>query len=181
MEGEPSMLRTPFLFLLSAAAVFAQAAAPSDTLQALLAEVHQLRLDLQSTTVTAQRVQILLYRVQLQQATVTRASARADDAHGKVEDAKRNEARITQGLQQLQEQEARMTNDPTAPPDVAKQIHRQLLEAKQSLEIWQNDDQQWQAKEIEAQSQLRVEQARLNELQDTLDRLDKALANLSKQ
>jgi phage-related minor tail protein len=74
-----------------------------------------------------------------------------------------------------------MTNDPTAPPDVAKQIHRQLLEAKQSLEIWQNDDQQWQAKEIEAQSQLRVEQARLNELQDTLDRLDKALANLSKQ
>jgi hypothetical protein len=180
MEGEPSMLRTPFFFLLSAATVFAQAA-PSDTLQALLAEVHQLRLDLQSTTVTAQRVQILLYRVQLQQATVTRATARADDAHGKVEDAKRTQARVTQGLQQLQDQETRLTNDPTAPADVSKQIHRQLLEAKQSLEIWQNDEQQWQAKEIEAQSQLRAEQARLNELQDTLDRLDKALANLSKQ
>ena len=41
--------------------------------------------------------------------------------------------------------------------------------------------QQWQAKDAEAQSQLRAEKARLDELQDTVDRLDKALPILANQ
>jgi hypothetical protein len=39
-----------------------------------------------------------------------------------------------------------------------------------------NDQQQCQAREIEATSQLRDEQAKMNELQDQLDKLDKTLA-----
>ena len=70
------MLRCP-LVLLFAAAAFAQA--PVDPVQALLAEVHQLRMDLQATTITSQRVQILLYRVQIQQAAVIRAANHADE------------------------------------------------------------------------------------------------------
>jgi hypothetical protein len=45
----------------------------SQTLQALLLEVRQLRQDLQTTTVAAQRAQILLYRLQGQEAAVARA------------------------------------------------------------------------------------------------------------
>ena len=46
----------------------------SQTLQALLLEVRQLRQDLQTTTIAAQRAQILIYRLQGQEAAVARAS-----------------------------------------------------------------------------------------------------------
>jgi hypothetical protein len=53
-------------FVLASAVSFAQTASTdSQTLQALPAEVRQLRMDLQTTTVASQRVQIILYRLQL--------------------------------------------------------------------------------------------------------------------
>ena len=171
------MLRTPFsLFLLTAAALTqTQGAAPADPLQPLLAEVHQLRLDLQATTVTAQRVQILLYRVQLQQATTARVATRADEAHAKLADAQKQHARAAADLQQMQD----WTNSAT-DPEKAKVFRAQAADLKRQVEIWSADEQQWQAKDVEAQSQLRAEQAKLDELQDTLDRLDKALASVAK-
>lgn len=155
------MLRMPFSFFLLTAAALAQTStpAPADTLQALLAEVHQLRLDLQATTVTAQRVQILLYRVQLQQQSTSRAAARAQDCRDKLTDAQRNRARAAQSLQQSQD----LVNSAT-DPTMIKQLQFQIKEEKQTLEIWQNDEQQWQGKDVEAQSQLRAEQARLDQL-----------------
>jgi hypothetical protein len=173
------MHRLPFAFLFTAAAVFGQqqAPAPADTLQALLAEVHQLRMDLQSTTVTAQRVQILLYRVQLQQTTVNRASTHADEVHGKLAGAQQSRERVGQDLQRIQE----AINNPATDQNTVKQLQSRLVEMKKSVEMWQSEEQQWQAREIEAQSQLRNEQGKLSELQDTLDKLDKLLADLAKQ
>jgi len=49
----------------------------SQTLQALLGEVRQLRQELRSSTVAAQRAQILIYRVQAQQGAVNRVSQKA--------------------------------------------------------------------------------------------------------
>jgi hypothetical protein len=61
-------------FLLSSTLCFGQTTpSESQTLQALLLEVRQLRQDLQTTTVAAQRAQILLYRLQGQEAAVARA------------------------------------------------------------------------------------------------------------
>ena len=56
----------------------------SQTLRALLEEVRLLRQDLHTTTVTAQRLQIALYRLQLQDAAVARASSVVEKAHAKV-------------------------------------------------------------------------------------------------
>jgi len=56
----------------------------SQTLQALLSEVRQLRQDLQTTTIAGQRVQILIYRLQGQETAVARASQRLDEAREKV-------------------------------------------------------------------------------------------------
>jgi hypothetical protein len=56
----------------------------SQSLRALLEEVRLLRQDLHTTTVTAQRVQIALYRLQLQDAAVARASSVVEEAHAKV-------------------------------------------------------------------------------------------------
>ena len=172
------MLRISLSFLLLAGVTLGQTApaAPADTLQSLLNEVHQLRLDLQATTVTAQRVQILLYRVQLQQAAAARAASRLDEAHSRLADAQKQTAAAAATIRSLQDQAARNVD-----PKMAKDLEAVLAEQKRRLEAWQPDEQQWQAKEIDAQSQLRVEQAKLDELQGTLDRLDKALARMASQ
>src|SRR6266403_1460269 len=91
--GRPHMHRSCLLipvFLLISAPVFGQSTATdSQTLQALLAEVRQLHHDLQTTTVAAQRAQILLYRLQGQEVIVARASQRLDDARAKLAEINR--------------------------------------------------------------------------------------------
>src|SRR5579863_9892429 len=67
--------------LLITAPVFGQSSATdSKTLQDLLQEVRQLRKDLQASISTAQRAQIVLYRMQAQQAVVARMQQRVDNA-----------------------------------------------------------------------------------------------------
>ena len=180
------MLRKSILFLLLTPIILtAQTPSPAavqnpssgvEALQAILAEIHQLRQDLQSTTVTAQRVQILLYRVQLQQGATSRALTRADEIHSKLASAEEARARNAKDVEAIQE----CVNTATEPSKV-KECQEALVEKKRSLEIWQIDEQQLQAKDAEAQSQLRAEQAKLDQLQETLDRLDKALAAIAKQ
>ncbi len=79
------MLRSLFLvlgLLLISPAAFGQTPpTDSQTLQALLAEVRQLRQELRTTTVAAQRVQVLLYRLQIQEGAVARTQRRVDEAH----------------------------------------------------------------------------------------------------
>ena len=56
----------------------------SQTSKALLEEVRLLRQDLRTTTVAAQRVQIALYRLQLQDAAVARAVAVVEETHSRL-------------------------------------------------------------------------------------------------
>ncbi len=58
-------------------------AQPSTDVQ-LLNEVRQLRQDLATTTLSMQRTQILLYRLQLSDAAMTRATQRADQARNQL-------------------------------------------------------------------------------------------------
>src|SRR5215469_5740525 len=53
----------------------------SETLEALLTEVRQLRQDFEATTLVAHRMQVLLYRLQAQNTIVARLSQSVDDAH----------------------------------------------------------------------------------------------------
>ena len=172
------MLRISLTFLMLAAAAFGQAAAPAptDALQALLSEVHQLRMDLQATTVTSQRVQILLYRVQLQQAATSRAASRVDDARAALADAQKQHNHATEVIQSVQDKAARNVD-----PKAAKEMEAMLAEFKYRVDSTQTEEQQCQSRAIEAETHLRSETAKLSELQDTLDRLDKALAKLSGQ
>ena len=71
--------------LLIATPAFAQSSSTdSQTLQALLTEVRQLRHDLQTATVAAQRVQIALYRLQRQEAAVAHATQSLTDARSRL-------------------------------------------------------------------------------------------------
>src|SRR4051794_18692481 len=92
-----------FVFLIGSLA-FAQAT-PGDTpaLKALLEEVHQLRVDLQSTAVTMQRVQIVLYRLQSQTAMITRAASKLEGARGQLTYNQSEKRNVMVRLQQMED------------------------------------------------------------------------------
>ena len=87
------MHRRSFLFLgLALVASIALGQTPpaeSETLRSLLSEVRQLRQALQTTTVTSQRIQITLYRLQVQVLAAAQATQRLDQARSKVAEAER--------------------------------------------------------------------------------------------
>ncbi len=82
-------MHRPLLLILSlvliSVPVFGQSAlTDSQTLQALLSEVRQLRQDLRTITIASQRAQVLLYRLQAQVSVVRRMQERVDDTRSKL-------------------------------------------------------------------------------------------------
>ena len=101
------MIRKAWLFFLVSSTMLAQSTDPA-TLQALLQEVRQLRQDLNGMTLVAQRVQILLYRIQPQDDVTKKAAQRYDEASAKVRDAERNRTEAVSGLKTAEENLASM-------------------------------------------------------------------------
>jgi len=165
------------VLLLIAAPVFGQSASTdSQTLQALLVEVRQLRHDLQTTTIAAQRAQILLYRLQGQEAA-TRAWQKLDDARARITETQSNRTRVTSDIKQNEDFVSGAENSPAE----RKQVEESLTQLKGKLASLENEEQQRQTREIEAEDQLRTERAKLSELQDQLDRLEKVLESTNRQ
>ena len=165
-------------FLLSLTPCFGQTT-PSEpqTLQALLFEVRQLRLDLQTTTIAVQRAQILLYRSQGQEAAVVRASQRLDGARERLAAIQDQREHVAADVKR---QEDFLSNTEN-PPAQRKEIEDGLPPQKTRLESLKNEAQQRQTQEIEAEQQLRAEEVRLSDLRDQLDRLDKALESAARK
>jgi len=163
-------------FLLFSTACFGQTP-PSDsqTLQALLLEVRQLRQDLQTTTIAGQRAQILIYRVQGQEAAVARASQRLDDARERLARIQDERKHVAADVKRLDDSVGGTVN--AANPQ--KEIEEVLPQLKTRLESLESQEQQLQAREVEAEQQLRAEEVRLSDLREQLDRLDKTLENAS--
>ena len=170
------MLRTTFLalsLLLSSRDVFGQTdSTDSQTLQALLAEVRQLRHDLRTTTLAAQRAQILIYRVQAQESVVRRLQERVDDSHSKISKIQTEQKRLAAGLKQLED-----SLEHAESQAARKEDEQGLRQVKARLDLEASNEQEAETKLTEAEAQLRLEQAKLDRLQDELERLDKALEN----
>jgi chromosome segregation ATPase len=145
-----------------------------DTLQALLLEVHQLRQDIEAMTVASQRVQIALYALQMQDAAVARAAQRLDSARDRRSGAEANRDRTASAIQGL---EGKLASGTPAQAE-AKELQGALAELKSQIGPQTAELQTCQAAEAEASSQLRSEQAKLAEVQDRIERLDKTLEKL---
>jgi chromosome segregation ATPase len=145
-----------------------------DVVQALLAEVRQLRHDIEGMTVASQRVQIALYRLQIQDATVSRAAQRVDETRGKRIDAESARDRTAAEVQKL---EASLSSG-TLKEAETKEVQQRLAQLKFELERWTEPVQSAQAAEAEAASVYRTEQVKLVEIQDRVDRLDKVLETM---
>ena len=168
------MYRSRFLLLgllLTSPATFGQASTnDAQTLQVLLAEVRQLRQDLRTATATSQRVQIILHRLQGQEATVARMERRVDDVRSSLTQVQFEMKRLAAEIK-LREDTQSNTQNPAERRDVEEVLHRNKVE----LESLKSTEQQLQARQSEAEQDLRTEQARLTALQSQLDILDKSL------
>jgi len=160
-----------FLF---ATAAYAQT--DPQPLQALLNEVHQLRVDIQTTAITMQRVQIVLYRLQSQTTLTTRATSQLDNARSQLSFTQSQQKNMTSQIQQMED-----TLRNTADQNERKRIEQTIPQLKMQMERFANEEQRLQTMQIEAETQNRTEQAKLSDLQDQLDRLDKVLDGFTRK
>src|ERR1017187_8518833 len=94
--------------LLITSTALAQTGPPDTQLtQAMLAEIHQLRQDLQTAAATIQRVQIVMYRLQAPTALVSNEIGRRDETHGQCASMKQRQRFLTMQVEQI---EARLRN-----------------------------------------------------------------------
>jgi len=159
------------LLFISAAGLGQSTSNDSQGMQALVAEVRQLRKDLQATNGHALKAQILLYRLQIQEATVGRVAQHLNDLRSQLAQTQGHRRDVAATLKREEES---LDNTEISPAD-PKQIQREISAKKSELENLAAEEQQRQSAEMEAEEQLRTEQAKLGGLEDRVDRLEKEL------
>jgi len=170
-DHRPLMYISLVALVAFAPAAFGQAA-PADggTLQSLVSEVRQLRQVLQATTVNAQRIQVAMFRLQIQELAVAQASQRLDGIRSKISVAESARKHVADAVQTVQNLQNRREN-----PKERDEIEEDLRRLRKELELRAGEEQQLRMIESEAAAQLQAEQAKLTELQDRLDHFEKAL------
>jgi hypothetical protein len=168
----------PILLLILTAPVFSQpAGTDSQTLQAILAELRQLRRELQTTSAMAARAQIALYRLQRQYEAVEHTQQGVSDAR-----LRGTQLETERSRKALEIQQARETVNRSEAPNAQQNFEELILpRLKSELELLQKQEQQARAEQAEAEQQLRDEQAKLDNLNDTLDRYNNALEEVGRK
>jgi hypothetical protein len=153
------------LFFGMALTAFGQASSSdSQTLQALLTEVRELRKVLQVSIAKMQSAQILLSRLQIQEVAVTRASQHLDDARSRLAEVQLVLKSEAAEIKHWEDEAPNANETPTQIEEAAKR-------AKSDMESATNLEQQRQAIETEAELQLRTEKDKLSALENQLDEL----------
>jgi chromosome segregation ATPase len=171
---EAAMFRLFFLplvlLLVSTPALGQTTSKDSQTLQALLTEVRQLRQDLEATALVTHKLQILLYRLQTQNTTVARLWRSVEEAHADVNQMEDERTKLAADIKQHEEF---ISNTANASGD-RKAVEDALPGLKEKLLSLDNQLQQVQEKESAAQEQLRSQQAKLERLEADFDFLAKS-------
>jgi len=142
----------------------------SQTLQALLTEVRQLRQDFEATVVVAHKMQVLIYRLQTQNTTVSRLSRSVDDAHAEVNQLKNERDKLVADIKQHEDfvsSNLNTSGDRKAAEDALPGLKEKLASLDDQL-------QQVQKEESTAQEQWQSERAKLDNLEAEFDRLEKS-------
>jgi chromosome segregation ATPase len=150
----------------------------SQTLQALLQEVRQLRQDVRTVTVATERSQILLSRLQTQQTAVEDAQKEFDQAHTAAAQAEEHSKTLQNEVKYYADQD----NEEQTPNATDRQkIEDVISRLKTRLDQTGSEAQEAQTSEMQAQERLQIEQSKLSALQDELDQVDKILQNLASE
>lgn len=170
-----SMRIFPMLWLVLLASVplsgAAQDPAPDRaTIQALLAEVRQLRIALERSTIVLPRLQLAFQRLQAQQDRVDRLSRELRDVRNHIANQAAEGEHAASVKKQLEEM-----IDQTQDPNRRKQIEAQIRSIAMDRERATAQEQQARLQEGELASQLQSEQAKLAELSEQAAALEKKL------
>lgn len=144
----------------------------SPALQALLSEVHQLRLALERSNQIAPRIQIAVGRIKIQQEQVTRSANRLDDARRELDHLRTEQLRFQQEMERAQN-----ALNETTEQDRRKELAGALEQMKLQVEVAEKSVQQLQVRESEAEGQLQMEQGKLAELNERLNQIERALSH----
>ncbi|MEQ1946783.1 MAG: hypothetical protein ABL995_06330, partial [Bryobacteraceae bacterium] len=137
----------------------------------VLAEMRQLRLDIQMAAMTIQRVQIAMFRLQVESAQLDRVKERVLQAKQQCD-----------MLQQRRNHQTLQLERASHPPRSgdssfdANQANATLQYFKNELAEIAAEEPKCQAELAEAESQFRQQEAKTTAIQDQLDRLDQYLA-----
>jgi hypothetical protein len=142
----------------------------SPSLQALVTEIHQLRLAVERTGAATPKIHITLLRLQLQEQRVTRISEQLADVRKQIAaSSERNPFPSTfiQSLNTKLDQE----QDATRKKAIEEQVHQMTAMMEQQGRMLQ----QMRTQEAELAASLRIEQAKAEELNDHLAALERTL------
>jgi DNA repair exonuclease SbcCD ATPase subunit len=149
----------------------------SQTLQALLSEVRQLRQELQTSLIVSQRAQILIHRLQAQEAAVGRAAQRLEEARETLSGAQAERKQLAAEI----ERNEKLVGDERTLAAQRKALQDRLPIDRARLESIERTEQREQAREAEAHQQLQAEETALQDLRGRLDELDQSLETAARR
>ena len=148
----------------------AKAAQNDPTLQALLSEVHELRVALQRSNLNTYHAQITIERMKLQQQRVDRLQGQLDEARNRLAGVRKL---LADNSEALKGAEMGLAEEPTTAGRAERE--RSIQRFKAELEGLTQKEQQEQGYETQLNSQLQLEKVKLNELSERLDTLQREL------
>jgi predicted secreted protein len=110
-----------------------------------------------------------MYRLQAQAALVDKAEQRLHQARGQCKLAQDQQKFTATQIEQVRKQNANNGADQKAAEQMISQFQA-------AMETWAGQGQQCQVEQIDAETQFRAEQAKMNALEDQLVQLDQGLA-----
>lgn len=165
---------TLFFFCLGTGSAQAQTKQPDDdqTIQSLLNEVRLLRRTLQQTGLNAHRSQIIIERMRAHADQVVRLTRSLVEARNDVEKV---EATIPYFMEQAKLMEGQIERE----MDVTKraQLEFEVREKKRAVERYKTGLERQRAREQQVSMQLAAEQAKLADLENRLDVLEREIEN----
>ncbi len=144
-------------------------------MQALLNEVHQLRLAIQRSNLNTYHAQVTLERLRLQQQRVERLSGKLEDVRTRIADLKSHQPRLSDEIKRA-EQDLNREPDPVKRPDLERMLQNFKSEFERLAQLETREREQ----ETQLAIQLQAEQAKLNEINERLDTLQKELEVVDK-
>jgi len=146
------------------------AASHDETIQALLKEVHALRVALERNSQIGPKIQIALARMQLQEQRVRNATQHLQEIRDRTAEIQRKRTETAERIKQFETVQAE-----TIDPNARKQMDLDFSEMKAQVERLGTLEQQLREKEAEANSVLLGERTRWNEANDALTSIERML------
>jgi chromosome segregation ATPase len=148
----------------------AQTAERDQTLHTLLAEVQQLRLAIERSTLLGTRTQVALLRIQMQEARAVRVSEDLDRVRGQLTELQNENGRNAERAKDLEGELSRATD-----PKYRKELEDVLKHHKQIVEMRTTTERQLRAREAELAGVAATEQSRLTDLHQRIEEMERAL------